>query len=150
MKWHEHAVKTEGLRTHGFTLIELSIWVIIVGVLMAGAFAMINTMRRRINMSRTQTLLRTTNQAILMFHDATQTYPVSLHDLKFPPADPKIRARWGEPFMAFDGDEPEDSWGAALVYHLKPKGSKPPYELYSWGPEGDGSPQEGWVTTEVG
>jgi len=31
---------------------------------------------------------------------------------------------------------------------LNPKGSVPAYQLYSWGPNGEGSPEEEWMHLE--
>ncbi|MGC2310896.1 MAG: type II secretion system major pseudopilin GspG [Candidatus Babeliaceae bacterium] len=128
-------------RTHkaGFSLIEIIIVIGIIAALVAAVTVTIRTQLAKSKRKRTEITLKSTEQAVDLFHSDLTAYPTSLEDLVEKPTDEKLAKKWGEPYLA---KIPVDGWGNELVYQLNPKGTKPPYELYSWGPNGEGSPKE--------
>jgi len=126
----------------GFTLIEIIIAVTIMGILAALVVPNITSYMSKARKQATKTTLNTVQNAIHSFHADVSAYPAALNELKTPPADEKLARRWEGPYLT---REPLDGWKNELVYNLHPKGTQPPYELYSWGPHGEGSPQEEWI-----
>ncbi len=126
----------------GFTLIELVIVITIMGILAALVIPTFTSYLRKARVQSTKVALNTIQNAIQAYHADTASYPASLADLKTKPVDEKAAKRWDGPYIS---KEPVDGWGTELVYSLNPKGTQPPYELYSWGPHKEGSPQEEWI-----
>lgn len=120
----------------GFTLIEIMIALLIVGIVSAIGFSAFQYLGRA-SRTATEANLRTVQLSITSFHTDTGTYPTRLEDLTERPSDPKVSKSWRGPY-----DAPKDGWKHPFVYRLKPKGSRPAYELYSEGPNGEGSPVE--------
>lgn len=126
----------------GFSLIEIVIAVTIMGILAALVIPNITSYLRKAKVQSTRVALNNIQNAVQSFHADTSQYPSSLADLKNKPVDEKLAKRYDGPYIT---KEPLDGWGNEIIYTVNPKGSRPPYELYSWGPNGEGSPQEEWV-----
>lgn len=119
----------------GFTLIEIIIAITIVGIMAAGGFALLKY-RDRAMVTKTKTELGNLRLLIDQYQIDTGAYPVTLQDLMTRPADQKIAKRWEGPYL---DKEIEDGWKHPFAYQLNQKGAKKPYELYSWGKDGEGS-----------
>jgi len=124
----------------GFTLIEILVALTIVGIMAAGGFTLFKYVGRA-KIKSTESRLGNLKMSISTFQNDTGTYPMALPDLMTRPADQKIAKRWVSPYIEKES-ELEDAWSRPFVYQINPKGSKQPYELYSWGPNGEGSPAE--------
>lgn len=127
-------------QTKGFSLIELVIAIAIMAGIMAMVVPALNQYRARAKKNTTQAIVKTVGNAIDMFHSDTGTYPATLQDLVTKPVDPKVAKRWQEGGY-LSKPSFEDGYNQELVYQVT-KGSKHPYELYSWGSTGEGSPEE--------
>lgn len=123
----------------GFSLIELMVAVTIMGIMVGLVVPAYMAYRQRARRSATVTTLKTLENAIDMFQGDTGAYPATLPELVNAPTDPKISKRWQGPYLK--KEVTTDSYGHELVYQVT-KGGKRPYELYSWGPKGEGAPQE--------
>ncbi len=121
---------TKSLRK-GFTLIELMIAMVIIGLMAGGAiyFAMnfLETAKRK----ATQTALMNLKVTILNYKSEKGEYPKTLQEL--------VKAGFLQKAV------PKDSWDKAYVYRLTPDG-KNPYELYSYGPKGKGGGKESRIS----
>ena len=126
----------------GFSLIEIMIVIGIIAVIMAGVFGGVAVMKRA-REGTTKTTLRTLQAAISAFQTDTGVYPTTLSDLVNRPADEKIGKKWGTGGY-LDKEIVNDSFGNEYVYRVT-KGGKQPYELYSYGPNGEGSPEVEWI-----
>ena len=129
----------------GFSLIELMIVLAIGAILTAGvigAFKWIATAK----VSRTEQTLRVIKSSIEIFQAKVGEFPSSLDDLFIRPSNPAMAKRWSAGAYGVDAEsDSKDAWGSRIQYQRKAKG-QPPYELYSWGPNGEGSPDSEWVT----
>lgn len=120
----------------GYSIIEILIVVAVIGMLIGVVGPSIFSALNKAKYSTTEQTLRTTKNAITSFYMDAHTYPQTLQDLVRRPQDvPK----WFGPY--FEGKDedyiPTDGWGSELYYRLiDPKSSKP-YELYSYGPNGE-------------
>ncbi len=126
----------------GFSLIELviavTIMVIFAAIAVPSYFAIIGRARK----SSTISTIKTLDTAIGSFHGDTGAYPNNLSELVNRPSDEKIAKRWEGPYL--QKETTEDAYRNELVYRVT-KGGKHPYELYSWGSNGEGSPESEWL-----
>ena len=130
----------------GFSLTELVVVIVIMSLLAMVAIPTFNSYRRKAKVATTEASLKALNQAIEEYHDDIGVYPDSLDDLIHPPADSEAARHWVEPFIkARGGRPPMDGYKHDFMYSKLPVGSKPPYEFYSWGPNGEGSPENEWL-----
>jgi type II secretion system protein G len=124
----------ENTQVHGskaFTLIEMVIVIVIMGLLMAVALPSYNAYRNWARRSTTKSNLAALQQAIDNYSMMTDQYPNTLEDLITQPSDPKLKNKWPGNLLKKEAI-PLDGWGQEFHYQLK-KGSNPPYELYSDG-----------------
>jgi general secretion pathway protein G len=131
----------------GFSLIELVIAIAILGILSAIVIPNFLSYLRNANISAAENTIKTLKQGINAFYSKSGEYPKSLEDLVKRPADVPAK-KWGGPYIGGEEEEPvvpQDPWNIDYVYKLNPKGAKPPYQLYSWGPNGEGSPEDEWI-----
>jgi len=130
------------LRTSGMSIIEISVVIMIMGIfagLAVGAYAWLG--RAKIN--GTKYKLENLKNAIELYKSEGRIYPNRLEDLITKPADWKQGYYNPEGYVKNDS-EFDDSWGERMQYKLTPTG-KHKFELYSYGPNGEGSPQEEWM-----
>ena len=122
---------------------ELMMYVAIVGILLAGAVTGITSALKKGRKSATITSLRTISQEIDSYYADTSRYPESLEDLIKQPEGIK---NWEGPYLKVKGEEvPKDGWGFDFHYERTP-GQAHPYELYSFGANGEDAPQEEWLS----
>lgn len=126
----------------GFTLIEIIVAITIVGLMMGlgfGAFRWVATAR----VNKARTLLAQLNNNIVAYEANTSQWPASLEDLVRKPANVK---NW---IKLADEDDLKDPWNREFVYKRNPRGAKPPYELYSYGPTGEEAPESEYISLEL-
>jgi general secretion pathway protein G len=134
-----------GQARDGYSLIEIIIVITIIGILAAVAIPGMTRWIKKGKITGTQATLKVVDTEVHEYHNDTNIYPSTLNDLRVRPLEEKVSKRWQGPYST---KEPVDSFGNELVYRLNPKGTQPPYELYSWGQNGEGSPQEEWIRPE--
>jgi len=129
----------------GFTLIEILIVVAIMGALMGFFFGIVPRVTRAFNTYKVNATISEVKSGLTQYQLSVGKYPQKLKDLIKPPKDETERKKWkraGGPFLQ---ELPIDPWGNKYVYKLTP-GGKHPYELYSYGSQGPGSPKDDWIT----
>lgn len=133
----------------GFSLIELVIAIAILGLIVGVAGPRLLTFFKEAQSDTAENQIKNLKQAINAYYLKVGEYPKTLDDLVRRPSDVPAK-KWREPFIGSDEEEnpevPKDPWGEDYVYRLNPKGSKPPYQLYSWGPNREGSPEDEWIS----
>jgi len=121
----------------GFSLIELMIYITIVGILAGGAYLFFTGRIGAAKESSAKTDLRTFKAAILMYNNDIGKYPAVLEDLIRKPSDPEALKRWRNKYVETDNLKIED--GKILdpwenPYHYRPtKSGNRQYELWSEG-----------------
>lgn len=128
-------------KKQGFSLIELSIVFALIGLILAGVMATYFTVSSRTKLSATRSLLLNVKTSIDNFQLDTGILPASLTDLLERPSNDKISKKWRGPYL---NKEAIDGYSNELMYRPT-KGGKHQYELYSWGPNGEGAPEEEWI-----
>jgi len=113
-----------GQNRSGFSLMELLFAILIIGIIIAGSFYMINQIQNTVKRRQTDTNLKMLKMTLDLYQNEKDKYPTKLDELK-----PKYLSKL-----------PKDGWGNNFYYRVTP-GAKHPYELASYGPEGPGSPK---------
>lgn len=127
----------------GFTLFEVIIVMVIIGAMMALIFPQINNYLKQSRIRSAKMELQTISQAITLYKADTGKYPTKLRDLIKRPQDPTIKGKWSEGgYLGGKEEEPVDPWDERYVYKALQPGSKHPYELYSFGPNGRSAPRD--------
>lgn len=124
----------------GFTFLELVIAVLILGVLMGIAIPAYWAFADRAKRSATKSTLANIKQAINLYQNDTGKYPKRLDDLVHRPSGDEGK-KWEGPYLQ---KSPRDGWNREFYYKVTP-GGKHPYELYSYGKEGESGPEEGYI-----
>lgn len=128
----------------GFSLIEVLIVITIGGILVGAAVAGFNYIKST-QIRATKTKIQNLKLSIQQFQIATREFPASLEDLYIKPSNPAVAKLWTSgAYGVEDEGDLKDSWGNMIQYERRAKGN-PPYEIYSWGPDGEGSPEEKWI-----
>ncbi len=135
----------------GFTLIEVLIAVSIGIAVMVGGFMGIRKAYDALSRYRTTTRMSNIAFAIGQYRLSVQKLPTRLDDLVKGPKEEKDKKRWVQGGGAtISEDDLIDGWDNKFVYKLNPAGSgKKAYELYSYGPNGPGSPKEEHLSAEA-
>lgn len=108
--------------------------VMIIGVLAAAAFGGLRYLQQ-VKLSTTRQKLAAIDTMLEQYSNTVGEFPTELQELIDGPSKPQLQRRWGEAIAS--ETELEDSWKQPFVYSLNPKGTRPPYELYSIGSKGD-------------
>lgn len=135
-----------GYRTSGMSLIEIMIVILIIGLFTGIGLPRLYRALAGSQAKKTRILLPGLKATLVEYHSDTQQYPARLEDLVVRPSDPKVAARWHQYVESEEGLK--DGWGNMFVYKRNPAGpgsARRPFELYSWGENGEGSPQEEWI-----
>lgn len=106
----------------GFTLIELMMGIVIIGVITGGVVYTIMTVMENARFSSTKTTIQLLKSAVAQYEQNKGEYPKSLQDVKAAGFLPK-------------GNIPLDGWKRKFIYRETPgENAKHPFELYSQGP----------------
>jgi len=116
-------------RTQGFTLVELMVVIVIIGIL-AGVVVVNYTGRtEKAIEARTKADFKSIQDAIDLFKSDTGQYPEKLEDLMVNPG----LDRWSGPYLRRD---PLDYWDQMYIYEMLGEGPYP-YELKTYGSDGN-------------
>lgn len=131
-----------GAAQAGFSFIEIIVGILIMGVLAGvglGAMKYLNNAKR----TKTEAALKSLQLAIENYQIDTGSLPTQLNDLVERPADAKVAKLWKDQYV--QARELRDGYGHDFVYQVKPKGSRPPYDLYSFGPKGEAADAQEYI-----
>lgn len=118
----------------GFTIIEIVIVIMIMGIIAAGAIGGMRYLQR-VRLQQTQQKLAAVDLMVEQYYTTIGEYPSDLQELIEGPSKPQLQKRWAEPIAT--EQELQDAWGSPFIYTLNPKGTRPPYEIKSGGSKGD-------------
>lgn len=127
----------------GFTLVELMIYMAIVGMLLAVIIPNFLGYLERSRRSSTESNLRALESAILLYQVDTGTYPQRLSDLIKKPNVEQVAKKWNGPYLK-QKEIPTDGWSNRFEYKQTPQ-AEHKYSLLSYGPNGKGSPKSEWI-----
>lgn len=133
-------VSTRSARS-GFSLLEIMIALLIIGII--ATFVAPNLFRYFFQAQRSQAEngLRVLKDTITEYKMHTGRYPARLQDLVVKPGDIK---NWRGPYV--EEENLMDPWGSEYGYEVKPQGSRPPFEVWSYGSDaGPSAPENEWI-----
>ncbi len=107
----------------GFTLIELMIGIVIIGILVGGAMYTAMTVMANAKRSATKNTIQTIKLSLMNYNQEKGEYPKTLQEL--------VAARF------LNKPLPKDGWEKPFVYRVTPgDDANHSYELFSYGPDG--------------
>lgn len=118
-------------RRNGFTLIEIMVVVIVIGVLSALILPSFLGRAEKARVAAAQQQIRSLETAIVLFQQDYSRFPEDLDDLVERPSDID-ESQWTPPTVR--PKDLEDPWGNAFVY--RQPGDNGPYDLLSMGADG--------------
>lgn len=121
-------------RAAGFTLIEVMVVVVILGILAAIIVPNVIGKDDKARVEATNTSLKAVANALEMYKLDNHKYPTTEEGLDALVKKPASAKNWN-PQGYLKGGTPKDSWGNAIQY-LSPGAANKPYELYSFGADG--------------
>jgi len=131
-------VKDGGPGEHGFTLIEIMVVIVILGILAGLIVPRIMGRPEEARRIKAQIQMKSIETALKLYKLDNGSYPSTeqgLQALIAPPATGRLPGRWREGGYLEKGRVPKDPWGNDYVY-LSP-GSHIDFDLISFGADGD-------------
>lgn len=113
----------------GMSFIEIMIVIAIIGTFLAVVGPNLTSWLGRGQKSATMSSLQAISNALETYQMDTGHYPESLEGLISQPSD---ESNWEGPYLK-SKKIPLDGWKNEFTYKVNPKGTQPPYELYSLG-----------------
>jgi len=133
MDFYKHQKLSKSYQS-GFTLIEVMVVIVILGILAALIVPNVIGQSDKARVGTTKQVLATTASALDLFKLDNARYPTTqegLDALVHKPADAKTWPNGGY----IKGGMPKDGWGNDLQY-IAPGSNGKPYDLYSFGSDG--------------
>ena len=115
----------------GFTLVEIMVVVIIIGVLATLVIANVVGQGDKAKIKATKAILSTVAQQLDIFKMDHGRYPDSLEDLQTPPNYITKTENW--PQGGYLREQPIDGWGNKLVYRRSTSALGRQFDLLSYG-----------------
>ncbi len=132
-------------RQNGFSLIEIMIGLAIIMLIAAVVGPAAINFLAQAKKKTTYATLRTLKSVIQQYKVDVRQYPKTLQDLVRKPKDEEIARRWMDGGYISGGEVPEDGWDNPFKYSQK-QDQNNPFTLYSYGPNGPGSPKGEWFS----
>ena len=136
----------------GFSFVEMISVIALMAILGMGAMKYFGGELESSRVKTTKTTLQTVDSIIDNYHLAIGRYPETLADLSRKPYDESVAKKWTGPYFPQARKNPDyipfDGWKTEIQYHLNEKGSTQPYDLYSFGTNGEDAPEDEWIHAE--
>lgn len=134
--------KNRNRRKGGFTLLEVLLVVVIIGLLAAFVVPSLMGTREKAERDVTANMIAPGGNLATqldLFHTHVGRYPTELKELSEKPQDEADAAKWAGPYIK-DPNSIKDAWGREIQYKSPGEYNKETYDLWSMGKDGqDGS-----------
>jgi general secretion pathway protein G len=133
MKFNFHARRRAVLRAHAFTLIELLLVLVILGILAAIVIPKFSGRTEQAKITAARTQISSFSTALDAFEVDNGYYPKGRDGLQDLIQQPRDAQNWRGPYLK---EIPKDPWNSDYVYEYPGKVNANSYDLVSFGPDG--------------
>ncbi len=139
----QHPNHSRAQRRRGFTLIELMLVMVILGILAAIVVPKFSGRSEQARIAAAKTQISTFGTALDAFEVDNGFYPRGKSGLTDLVTPPRNATNWKGPYM--QGDIPQDPWQQPYVYECPGKHNPSGYDLSSLGPPGGNNIIANWT-----
>jgi general secretion pathway protein G len=126
-------IQRGGLRSRGFTLVEMLLVLVILGVLAAIVYPKVAGRSEQARTTSAQTQIAAFKTALEAFEVDNGYYPKGQNGLLDLIQKPRDAQNWRGPYL---DNVPKDPWGNDYLYEFPGKNNAGSYDLLSVGPDG--------------
>jgi general secretion pathway protein G len=141
-----HPDKNRNLRSRsqGFTLVELLLVLVILGILAAIVLPRFTNRTKQAQIAATQTQIATFKTALDAYEVDNGYYPKGKNGLMDLIQQPRDAQNWRGPYLSADAI-PKDPWGNDYIYECPGRHNPTSYDVSSLGPPGDNAVIANWT-----